>query len=153
MKPLSLSFAAVCFMTLLAAILGWLAPPTSDTFKRREAALVLAGIAFACWRRLDFSNALIFTALFPGVYLAFNGWRGERTPPKRARFAAFFGASFFMMCTTRRLDQVLIAMLLGLGAYALGLWLIERGNRRLALALVMASVVFELTRVSVLLAS
>jgi hypothetical protein len=152
MAPINVYFVAICAAALASALVGWFAP-ARKRLRLADCCLFVASalIGFSLCR--DPLRALSLGTLFPGIYLAFSGWREPTQPPKAACYAAFFGAAWFLTNTTRRLDYSAVALVLGLAGPYFTLWLTRRTNRAVGIALVLAAAVFQLTRVPFLLAS
>lgn len=120
----------------------------------RDELLVCAlsvGLAFAI--RRDWPIALSLATLFPSCYLAFKGWQCAHAPPRAACTAACLGAAWFLLSTSQSLPaSAMAAAIGGIGPRSV-LWISERTNRHLGLALVVSATLFQLTRIPMLLAS
>jgi len=145
-------FVAICAAALASALVGWFAP-ARKRLRLTDCCLFVASALLGFLLCRDPLRALSLATLSPGIYLAFSGWQEPTQPPKEACYAAFLGAAWFLSNTTRRLDYIAVALVLGLAGPRFVLWLARRTNRRVGIALVLAAAVFQLTRVPLLLAN
>jgi hypothetical protein len=153
MNPLVVSFTTVCLAALASATVGWVAPPTRGKLQLGECSVVGAGLALGFILHRDWLSGLSLATLFPGIYCSFSGWQDRTTLPKPACAAAFLGASWFLLTTSHRWEYFWIAAALGIGGPRFAVWVTERTNRTVGLALVAAATIFQLTRIPLLLAS
>jgi hypothetical protein len=152
MSPVTPNFITVCLAGLASALTGWVAPPTRGKLQLGECSVLGAGLALGFVLHRDWLSGLSLATLFPSIYFSFSGWQDRTTLPKPACAAAFLGASWFLLTTSHRWEYFWIAVALGLGGPRFAVWVIERTNRTVGLALVLAATIFELTRIPLLLA-
>ncbi|MEO7036371.1 MAG: hypothetical protein ABI548_20680 [Polyangiaceae bacterium] len=151
MAPQAWMLVTVYVGALVSAAMGLLRP-TRAHIRLIDLSVVLAGCVLAFLLRHDSVVALSAGSLFPSVYETFGLWQRSPGSPKKAFFAAFLGAMFFLLMTTQSWAVASFAAAFGLGGPYAAVWLTRRTHRAVGLGMLILATVFAVTRVPLLLA-
>ena len=142
----------VSIASLGAGVAGWLAPTQRFELNRRELFPIAGSVLVGFIVERDALLALSIASLVYGTYHAFAAWNPKRAACREAFFFAFFGASWFLLMTSRDYELKVLAAVLGLCAPRVATWITARAGRWVGLLILVSAVVVQLSRVPLLIA-